>query len=158
MSTLVIVLRTVSMLAFAGAMLLGFSGRRGGPKTRARQGGGDRAPLVANLAAFGLFFPSLVIFSGSSEASTRLPLALSGCFLALAGTALVLTSRARRSRRPRSWAARQPSACCASWYRAERREPLRLRAGGRGPGGRHHAVPGDRGADARLGRATPPRT
>jgi protein-S-isoprenylcysteine O-methyltransferase Ste14 len=49
---------------------------------------------VANLAAFGLFFLSLVIFSGSSEASMALPLALSGCLLALAGTALVLRSRA----------------------------------------------------------------
>ena len=94
MSTLVILLRMVSLLAFAGPMLLGVSGRPGGPRTRARQGGGDRAPLVANLAAFGLFFLSLVIFSGSSEASMALPLALSGCLLALAGTALVLRSRA----------------------------------------------------------------
>jgi protein-S-isoprenylcysteine O-methyltransferase Ste14 len=49
---------------------------------------------VANLAAFGLFFPSLLIFSGSSEASMALPLALSGCLLAVAGAALVLRSRA----------------------------------------------------------------
>jgi protein-S-isoprenylcysteine O-methyltransferase Ste14 len=94
MSTLVIVLRIVSLLAFAGPMLLGVSGRRGGPKTRARQSGSDRAPLVANLAAFGLFFPSLLIFSSSSEASMALPLALSGCLLALAGAALVVGSRA----------------------------------------------------------------
>lgn len=94
MSTLVILLRTVALLAFAGPMLLGVSVRREGAKTRVRQGGGDRAPLVANLAAFGLFFPSLVIFSGSSESSIALPLALSGCLLALAGTALVLRSRA----------------------------------------------------------------
>jgi protein-S-isoprenylcysteine O-methyltransferase Ste14 len=94
MSTLVILLRMVSLLAFAGPLLLGVSERRGGPTTRARQGGGDRAPLVANLAAFGLFFPSLVIFSGSSEDCMALPLALSGCLLALAGTALVLRSRA----------------------------------------------------------------
>ena len=94
MSTLVIVLRTVSLLAFAGPMLLGVSGRQGEPTTRASQEGGGRAPVVANLAAFGLFFPSLLIFSGSSEASTALPLALSGCLLALAGAALVLRSRA----------------------------------------------------------------
>jgi protein-S-isoprenylcysteine O-methyltransferase Ste14 len=50
--------------------------------------------VVANLSAFGLFFPSLLIFSGSSEASMALPLALSGCLLALAGAALVLRSRA----------------------------------------------------------------
>src|ERR671919_148484 len=94
MSTLVIVLRTVSLLAFAGPMLLGVSGRRGEPKTRASQEGSGRAPVVANLSAFGLFFPSLLIFSGSSEASMARPLALSGCLLALAGAALVLRSRA----------------------------------------------------------------
>jgi protein-S-isoprenylcysteine O-methyltransferase Ste14 len=94
MSTLVIVLRTVSLLAFAGPMLLGVSGRPREPKTRASHEGGGRAPVAANLSAFGLFFPSLLIFSGSSEASMALPLALSGCLLALAGAALVLRSRA----------------------------------------------------------------
>lgn len=94
MSTLVIVLRTVSLLVFAGPMLLGVSGRREEPRTPARQSGAPRAPVVANLAAFGLFFPSLLIFSGSSEASLALPLALSGCLLALAGAALVLRARA----------------------------------------------------------------
>jgi len=94
MTTLIIVLRTVSLLAFAGPMLLGVSGRRAHPKTRARQGGGDRAPVVANLAAFGLFFLALLIFSGSSEGSTALLLASSGSLLAVAGAALVLRSRA----------------------------------------------------------------
>jgi protein-S-isoprenylcysteine O-methyltransferase Ste14 len=94
MSTLVSVLRTVSLLAFAGPMLLGVSGRHGEPKARASQEGGGRAPVVANLSAFGLFFSSLLIFSGSSAASMALPLALSGCLLALAGAALVLRSRA----------------------------------------------------------------
>jgi protein-S-isoprenylcysteine O-methyltransferase Ste14 len=93
MSTLVIVLRTVSLLAFAGPTLLVVSGRHGEPKTPASREGGGRAPLVANLSAFGLFFPSLLIFSGSSEASMALPLALAGCLLALAGAALVLRSR-----------------------------------------------------------------
>jgi len=93
MSTLVIVLRTVSLLSFAGLMLLVVRGRHGEPKTRASQEGGGRAPVVANLSAFGLFFPSLVIFSGSSEASMALPLALAGCLLALAGAALVVRSR-----------------------------------------------------------------
>ena len=94
MSTLVIVLRAVSLLAFAGPMLLMASGRGGKPKTRASQEGGGRAPVVANLAAFGLFFPSLLIFSDNSEASMAVPLALSGCLLALAGAALVVRSRA----------------------------------------------------------------
>jgi protein-S-isoprenylcysteine O-methyltransferase len=49
---------------------------------------------LANLAAFALFFPSLLIFSGSSEAPMALPLALSGCLVAVAGAALVLSSRA----------------------------------------------------------------
>ena len=49
---------------------------------------------MANLAAFGVFFPSLLIFSGSSKASLALPLAMSGCLLAVAGAALVLRSRA----------------------------------------------------------------
>ena len=94
MSTLVIVLLTLSLLAFAGLMLLVVSGRHGEPKTRASQEGGGRAPVVANLSAFGLFFPSLLIFSGSSKPSMALPLALSGCLLALVGAALVLRSRA----------------------------------------------------------------
>ena len=94
MSTLVIVLRTVALLAFAGPMSLGVSGRHGQSETRARQAGGGRAPVVANFAAFALFFPSLLIFSSSSEARMALPLALSGCLLALTGAALVLRSRA----------------------------------------------------------------
>lgn len=63
------------------------------PKTRARQGAGGRAPVVANLSAFALFFASLVVLSGSSDASVALPLALSGCLLALAGAVLVVRSR-----------------------------------------------------------------
>jgi protein-S-isoprenylcysteine O-methyltransferase Ste14 len=94
MSTLVIVLRAVSLLALAGPMLRGVSGRRREPETRARQRSSNRTPVVANLAAFAVFFLALVIFSGSSEGSTALLLALSGSLLAVAGTALVLRSRA----------------------------------------------------------------
>src|SRR5262245_39241404 len=93
MSTLVIVLRIVSLLAFAGPMLMGVSGRRRGPETRARQRSGDRAPMMANLAAFGLFFPSLLVFSGSPAGFTALLLASSGSILAIAGAALVRGSR-----------------------------------------------------------------
>jgi protein-S-isoprenylcysteine O-methyltransferase Ste14 len=75
-------------------MLLAVTGRCGGPKTRARQRGSDRVPLVANLAAFGLYLPSLLVFSGSSAGSTALLLASSGSLLAVAGAALVLRSRA----------------------------------------------------------------
>jgi protein-S-isoprenylcysteine O-methyltransferase Ste14 len=94
MSTLIILLRTVSLLAFAGPMLLAVTGRSGGPKREHVRVVSDRAPLVANLAAFGLYFPSLLIFSGSAAGSTALLLASSGSLLAVAGAALVLRSRA----------------------------------------------------------------
>ncbi len=94
MSTLVIVLRILSLLAFAGPMLLAVTGRGGGPKTRARQSGSDRAPLAANLSAFGLYLPTLLVFPGSPAGSAALLLASSGSLLAVAGAALVLRSRA----------------------------------------------------------------
>jgi protein-S-isoprenylcysteine O-methyltransferase Ste14 len=94
MSTLVIVLRIISLLAFAGPMLLAVTRRRGGPETRARQSGSDRAPLAANLAAVGLYLPSLLVFSGSPAGFTALLLASSGSLLAVAGAALVVRSRA----------------------------------------------------------------
>ena len=49
---------------------------------------------MANFAAFALFFPSLLIFSGSPEGSTALWLAASGSLLAIAGAVLILKSRA----------------------------------------------------------------
>jgi protein-S-isoprenylcysteine O-methyltransferase Ste14 len=94
MSALIVALRAASLLAFAGPMLLGLNGRGGEPQIRARQRDAIRAPLVANFAAFGSFFASLLILSGSPAASLALPLALSGCLLAIAGAALVLRSRA----------------------------------------------------------------
>jgi protein-S-isoprenylcysteine O-methyltransferase Ste14 len=94
MSTLVTVLRIASLLAFAGPMLVVAGGRRGKPGTRSDREGSGRVPVVANLSAFGVFFASLLFFSNSTEASLALPLALSGCLLALAGAALVLRSRA----------------------------------------------------------------
>jgi protein-S-isoprenylcysteine O-methyltransferase Ste14 len=87
------VLRAVSLLAFAGPMLT-VRGRRTHARTPARQRGGDRAPLVANFAAFGLFFTSLLICSGSIEGSRALWLASSGSLLAVAGAVLILRSRA----------------------------------------------------------------
>jgi protein-S-isoprenylcysteine O-methyltransferase Ste14 len=94
MPTLIIVLRTVALLALAGPLLLRVSGRRADPRTRVRQRGGDRAPVVANVAAFGLFFLSLLVFSGSPQGSTALWLASSGSLLAVAGAVLILRSRA----------------------------------------------------------------
>ena len=88
------VLRLVSLLAYAGPITLRVRERRSETETPARQSGTARAAVVANLAAFGVFFVSLVIFSGSSEASLALPLAMSGCLLAVAGATIVLRSRA----------------------------------------------------------------
>lgn len=94
MSTLVIVLRVISLAAFAAPMLLSGRARDGEPAVRVHQRAIDRAPLVVNLTAFGLFVPSLLILSSSSEGPMALLLALSGCTLAWAGAVLVLRSRA----------------------------------------------------------------
>src|SRR5688572_17248541 len=75
-------------------MLLMAGGRRAKPTTQASQEGAGRAPVVANFSAFGLFLSSLLTFPGSIATSLVLPLALSGCLLALAGAALVFRSRA----------------------------------------------------------------
>lgn len=88
------ILRAVSLLAFAGPLLLVAGRRQREPRTAAGHDGGGRAPVVANLSAFGLFFSSLLIFSGSSAGFMGFPLALTGCLLAVAGGALVLRSRA----------------------------------------------------------------
>jgi protein-S-isoprenylcysteine O-methyltransferase Ste14 len=96
MSTMVIVLRTVSLLVFAGPILLGVGertdGRIGERKPRMSHRCHSRAPVVANFAAFGLFFVSLTI-SGTASASTALWLAWLGSLIATAGAALVLRSR-----------------------------------------------------------------
>ena len=93
MSTAVVVLRVFSLLALAAPALLTVAGHRGGPTTRARRVGGDRAPLVANLAAFALYFPALLLGAGRTTDSRALLLAAIGSLLAVAGGALVLISR-----------------------------------------------------------------
>jgi protein-S-isoprenylcysteine O-methyltransferase Ste14 len=92
MSMLIDAFRTLALLALAG-MLLGVGGRRREPRTAPRHRGGGRGPVVANLAAFGLFFPSLLIFHGSANGFVTLLLASSGSLLAVAGAALVIRSR-----------------------------------------------------------------
>ena len=74
MPALVVVLRAVALLAFAAPMLL-VAGRRGGAP-RAGKNPGDRAPVLANFTAFGLFFPSLLAFAGPPESRAALLLAL----------------------------------------------------------------------------------
>jgi len=92
MATLVVVLRIVSLLAFVGAMSLAVSRRRGGTPARGGSRSG-RALLVANFAALGVYFAALLV-SASPAGSTLALLACSGSLLALAGTALVVRSRA----------------------------------------------------------------
>jgi protein-S-isoprenylcysteine O-methyltransferase Ste14 len=94
MTTLVIALRIVSVLAVAGPMLVAMGGHRRGTGTRSGHSEGERAPLLANLAAVGLYVPSLLLFSGSPSGSAALVLAMSGVLLAAVGVAIVLRSRA----------------------------------------------------------------
>lgn len=97
MSTWIIVLRAVSVLAFVGPMLLlGRGERHQEPLTRANSDGGSRAPVLANFSAFALFLPSLFIFAGRIEDAMALPLALAltGSLVALTGAAIVFRSRA----------------------------------------------------------------
>jgi protein-S-isoprenylcysteine O-methyltransferase Ste14 len=94
MSILVILLRIISLLAFAGPILLRASRHHGESKAGAGADGRGRAPVVANFSAFGLFLLSLLIVPGSTDSGMALSLALSGCLLALGGAAVVLRSRA----------------------------------------------------------------
>ena len=88
------ILRAASLLVFAGPILLtiGRRDRRRGSEGDRRRG--DRIPVLANFAAFGLFLASLAVFAEDAEGLVALLLALGGCLLAVAGVALVLTSRA----------------------------------------------------------------
>jgi protein-S-isoprenylcysteine O-methyltransferase Ste14 len=94
MSTFVIVLRAASLLAFAGPILLTVGGRGRKRSRDADRRSGDQTPVVANFAAFGLFFAFLGTFAGNAEGPAALLLAPCGCLLAVAGAALVLRSRA----------------------------------------------------------------
>jgi protein-S-isoprenylcysteine O-methyltransferase Ste14 len=93
MCALVIVLRVIPLLAFAGPMALSVTRRSGELETPARQSGSDRAPFVANLAAFGVYFPALLEFSSSCASSKALLLASSGALLGVLGAIVVLRSR-----------------------------------------------------------------
>lgn len=92
MSTLVIVLRAVALLAFAGPASV-LRSRRRAPAVHTPEPAPGRLAVVANFAAAGAFFPSLLYFAGDSDAAVALPLAITGCLLALAGVVLVAASR-----------------------------------------------------------------
>jgi protein-S-isoprenylcysteine O-methyltransferase Ste14 len=82
------------VLVFAGPMWFLVPGRRAGPPPGPQPGGGTRAPLVANLAAVGLYVPSLLVFSSGPADASALVLAATGCLVAVAAVALVFRSRA----------------------------------------------------------------
>jgi protein-S-isoprenylcysteine O-methyltransferase Ste14 len=92
MSSVIVILRVASLLAWLLLLTIGRSGRerrRGGDRRR-----GDRTPVLANFAAFGLLFVFLALSAGNAEGLAALLLALCGCILALAGVVFVLRSRA----------------------------------------------------------------
>src|SRR5215510_8664839 len=90
MEILVIILRAASLAAFAALMLLSHKRARG---DLARERSGNRAPVFANIAAFGLFLPSLIAFAGGLGSQMVMLLAFVGCLLAMTGVALVFRSR-----------------------------------------------------------------
>lgn len=92
-TTLITALRAASLVAFAAPLLLAGSGRRRVPNARTGQARINRAPVIANLAAFALFFPSLLAFPGAPEGYSALLPAGTGCLLAVAGAVLVLRAR-----------------------------------------------------------------
>lgn len=93
MSTLIIVLRIIPLLAFAGPMVLSNRQRRA-TKEQVSGGGSDRLPVVANFGVFGVYVASLLVFSGSAASCTALLLASTGAALGVAGAAFVVRSRA----------------------------------------------------------------
>ena len=82
MSTFVIVLRALALLAVAPPLLLsrGRDRRRAKDDDRSR---GDRAPVLANFAAFGSLLACLGFFAGDAEGPAAPLLASFGCLLAL---------------------------------------------------------------------------
>ncbi|HET9447630.1 MAG TPA: isoprenylcysteine carboxylmethyltransferase family protein [Steroidobacteraceae bacterium] len=75
-------------------MLLSDSTRDARPAAAVTRSATARTPLIANLAAFALFFASLCFFSSSPAGQGALALSLAGGALAVVGAALVLRSRA----------------------------------------------------------------
>jgi protein-S-isoprenylcysteine O-methyltransferase Ste14 len=94
MATAVFVLRVAALLAFAAPVLLRASGLDGRSRTtRASSNGVGRAPVIANLLAVTGFYAALLLLSVNAEAAVALPLATTGCVLALLGATLIIRSR-----------------------------------------------------------------
>ena len=94
MSTLTIVLRVLCVAAFVGPMLLlRILKRHDRATAKVHQSSRDRAPLIANLAAVGVYVVSVLMSPGTSTSVAALPLALAGSVLALTGAGLIFKAR-----------------------------------------------------------------
>jgi protein-S-isoprenylcysteine O-methyltransferase Ste14 len=93
MSLTVALLRATSLLALASPMFIGK--RRPAPEDRLRPDKTVRARLAvfANFGAFGLFFPALFVFAGSTRAPWALALGVAGCVIAVTGSVIIWKSR-----------------------------------------------------------------
>jgi protein-S-isoprenylcysteine O-methyltransferase Ste14 len=99
MAALTEVLRAGSVAALVAAPLLrrlmgpAHTGRAWVHGAWVRGTRAQRVPVLVNVAAFGLFFPLLVLFRSNPEHPAALTLAATGCVLAVAGAAVIVRSR-----------------------------------------------------------------
>jgi protein-S-isoprenylcysteine O-methyltransferase Ste14 len=94
MPTFIIACRVLSLVAFAGPMLIVVPARRGARNATRTIRPGRRAPVVATFAASALFFAAIATRAGDANGRVALALAALGLALAIVGTALVLRARA----------------------------------------------------------------
>ena len=93
-SAVVIALRILSLLAFAGPMSLLATPRRLASGTRQHRRRRERAPVVANVVSFALFLLLLLASPSRAASPTALLPAIAGSLLSVMGAALVVRSRA----------------------------------------------------------------
>lgn len=93
MTIAISILRAISLLAFAGPALM-HGHRVDRERGAAPDRRGSRSPVVANFAAFGLFFALLFAAPGTVEGPRALALAALGTLVALLGAAVGWRARA----------------------------------------------------------------